>query len=385
MERKAGDWLQVSGLTKEVPQLGGMIIKSAKLQRVANTIQRLAPYKSTVLIQGESGTGKDLVARALHQCGPKTSGPFIIFNCSNLVDSLAESQLFGHVKGAFTDARDDAIGYFRAADGGTLFLDEIGELPPALQPKLLRAVETHEVQPVGSSRAYQVDIRLIVATNRDLSAMMAAGSFRADLYYRLNAAAILVPPLRERLEAIETLVAYFARLCGNEIGKEIRYVSRAAMEILAGYEWPGNLRELRHAIESAVMLAEGDHIDVDQLPDSLKAAPFTTRSNGSLGVQAPSEHATAEPCYNDNDFAIVPNPVRSTNSYSLDEAIKLALVRALRKANGNCHLAAKLLGISRYTVYRMMTRFGLGQVRNYREVGINEPLETRSLLSVTES
>ena len=360
-----------------------MITKSAKLQRVANTIRRLGPYKSTVLIHGESGTGKDLVARALHDCGSKPGGPFIIFNCSNLVDSLAESQLFGHVKGAFTDARDDAIGYFRAADGGTLFLDEVGELPPALQPKLLRAVETHEVQPVGSSRAYQVDLRLIVATNRDLSAMVAEGSFRADLYYRLNAAAILVPPLRDRLEEIETLVAYFAELCGNEIGKQIRYVSRAAMDILASYDWPGNLRELRHAIESAVMLAEGDRLDVDELPDSLKQAQSPRLMDYSLSVKQPPAREAREFSY--NDYTVAPNSAVLPDSYSLNEAIKQALVRALRKANGNCHLAAKLLGISRYTVYRMMTRFGLGQVRSYREVGVEEALEPRSLLTVTES
>src|SRR5216683_1150445 len=178
MERKAGDWLPVSGLTNELPRLGGMITKSAKLQRVAKTIRRLGPYKSTVLIQGESGTGKDLVARALHDCGSKPGGPFIIFNCSNLVDSLAESQLFGHVKGAFTDARDDAIGYFRAADGGTLFLDEVGEMPLNLQAKLLRAVENYEIQPVGSTRSFRVDIRLVAATNRDLLSMVKAGTFR---------------------------------------------------------------------------------------------------------------------------------------------------------------------------------------------------------------
>src|SRR6266851_4536589 len=254
------EWLELGQLLEGAEDVGGMVVQSAQMQKVLKTISRLGPYKATVLIYGESGTGKELVARALHTLGPMPKGPFVTFNCSNLVESLAESQLFGHVRGAFTDAREDSLGYFRSANGGTLFLDEVGELPPALQPKLLRVVETHEVQPVGSSRAYQVDLRLIVATNRDLAAMVAEGSFRADLYYRLNAAAILVPPLRDRLEEIETLVGYFAELCGKEIGKEIRYVSRAAMDIMAGYDWPGNLSALRHAIESAVMLAEGDHI-----------------------------------------------------------------------------------------------------------------------------
>ncbi len=154
-----------------------MLVKSGHMRKVMKTITRLGPYKATVLVHGESGTGKELVARALHTLGPVPKGPFVTFNCSNLVESLAESQLFGHVRGAFTDAREDALGYFRSANGGTLFLDEIGELPLRLQPKLLRAVETHEVQPVGSAQSYKVDIRLIAATNRDLRAMVKAGSF----------------------------------------------------------------------------------------------------------------------------------------------------------------------------------------------------------------
>ena len=172
------------------------------MRRVLKTIARLGPYKATVLIHGESGTGKELVARALHTLGPVPKGPFVTFNCSNLVEHLAESQLFGHVRGAFTDAREDSLGYFRSANAGTLFLDEIGELPLRLQPKLLRAVETHEVQPVGSATSYKVDIRLIAATNRDLRAMVKAGEFRDDLYYRLSATAILIPPLRDRRDAI---------------------------------------------------------------------------------------------------------------------------------------------------------------------------------------
>ena len=186
------------------------------------------------MIHGESGTGKELVARALHTLGPVPKGPFVTFNCSNLVESLAESQLFGHVRGAFTDAREDSLGYFRSANGGTLFLDEIGELPLRLQPKLLRAVETHEVQPVGSAHSYKVDIRLIAATNRDLRAMVKAGEFRDDLYYRLNATAILVPPLRERRDAIEALAVHFIEHYNRLFGKQIRYLSRRAIAAAAG-------------------------------------------------------------------------------------------------------------------------------------------------------
>src|SRR5712671_2870336 len=205
----ACEWLSLEHLAHGSEQVGGMVVQSAQMRKVLKAISRLSPHKATVLIQGESGTGKELVARALHTLGSATGGPFVTFNCSNLVESLAESQLFGHVLGAFTDARENSLGYFRSANGGTLFLDEIGELPLQLQPKLLRAVETHEVQPVGSAQNHKVDIRLIAATNRDLRAMVKTGEFRDDLYYRLSATAILVPPLRERREAIEALAVHF--------------------------------------------------------------------------------------------------------------------------------------------------------------------------------
>ena len=172
----ACDWFSLEQLAHGSERVGGMVVRSAQVRKVLKTISRLSPYKATVLIHGESGTGKELVARALHTLGSAPGGPFVTFNCSNLVETLAESQLFGHVRGAFTDAREDSLGYFRSANGGTLFLDEIGELPLRLQPKLLRAVETHEIQPVGSSRCYSVDIRLVAATNRDLRAMVKAGS-----------------------------------------------------------------------------------------------------------------------------------------------------------------------------------------------------------------
>src|SRR5271166_1868275 len=262
----ACEWLSLEHLALGAERVGGMVVRSARVRKVLKTISRLSPYKATVLIQGESGTGKELVARAWHTLGPAPGGPFVTFNCSNLIESLAESQLFGHVRGAFTDAREDYLGYFRSANGGTLFLDEIGELPLQLQPKLLRAVETHEIQPVGSARSYSVDIRLVAATNRDLRAMVKAGQFRDDLYYRLNAAAILVPPLRERREAIPAFVAHFIEHFNRLFGKDIKYVSRAAMDVLCANQWPGNVRELGHAIESAVLMTETDCIDIDDLP-----------------------------------------------------------------------------------------------------------------------
>src|SRR5271155_1250485 len=262
----ACEWLSLQELAVGSERVGGMVVKSAQMHKVLKTISRFSPYKPTVLIHGESGTGKELVARALHTLSSEPGGPFVTFNCSNLVESLAESQLFGHVRGAFTDAREDSLGYFRSANGGTLFLDEIGELPLRLQPKLLRAVETHEIQPVGSSRSYSVDIRLVAATNRDLKAMVKAGQFRDDLYYRLNAAAILVPPLRERREAIPAFVAHFIEHFNRLFGKDVKRGSRAALDALCANQWLGNVRELGHAIESAVLMTETDCIDVDDLP-----------------------------------------------------------------------------------------------------------------------
>src|SRR5580698_2792830 len=256
------EWIGIERLVEGAERVGGMLIRSVQFKRLFASIIRFAPHKATVLIQGESGTGKELVARSLHSLGAVPNGPFVTFTCSNLVDALAESQLFGHIRGAFTDAREDSLGYFRSANGGTLFLDEIGELPLHLQPKLLRAVETHEVQPVGSAHSYKVDIRLVAATNRDLRAMVKAGAFRDDLYYRLNATAILLPPLRERRDAIEALAVHFTEHYNRLFGKHIRRISRRAIVALQNYDWPGNVREFAHAIEGAAMLSDGDYLDL---------------------------------------------------------------------------------------------------------------------------
>src|ERR1019366_7416581 len=253
-------WVSVAELTDDSEQVAGMLVESEPARKVMASIARIAPYKTAVLVYGESGVGKELISRAIHQQGPFPNGPFVTFNCSNLVESLAEAQLFGHVKGAFTDAREESLGYFRSANGGTLFLDEVGELPLKLQPKLLRAVETHEIQPVGSTHSYKVDIRLIAASNRDLRAMVKAGQFRDDLYYRLNAAAILVAPLRERREAIPAFVAHFIEHFNRLFGKDVKLVSRSALNAMCANQWPGNVRELGYAIESAVLMTESDRI-----------------------------------------------------------------------------------------------------------------------------
>jgi transcriptional regulator with GAF, ATPase, and Fis domain len=357
----ACEWLSLEYLAQGSERIGGMVVRSAQVRKVLKTISRLSPYKATVLIHGESGTGKELVARAWHTLGPAPSGPFVTFNCSNLVESLAESQLFGHVRGAFTDACEDSLGYFRSANGGTLFLDEIGELPLQLQPKLLRAVETHEIQPIGSARSYSVDIRLVAATNRDLRAMVKAGQFRDDLYYRLNAQAILVPPLRERREAIPVFVAHFVEHFNRLFGKDVKFVSRAAMDVVCANEWLGNVRELGHAIESAVLMTDGDRIDVDDLPfHHGNAADEAT----DMSVDAMLPHGALDLAESGGIGAGKDWP------YSLDavvrEASKLALIRALQATQGNCNRAAELLGVSRYTVYRMLNRFGLAEGLAYR-------------------
>src|SRR6202050_3219148 len=260
--------VKVESLIEGADHISGMLVRSAEFRSVLTSIARFAPHKTSVLIQGESGTGKELVARALHNSGSAPNGPFVTFNCSNLIDSLAESQLFGHVKGAFTDAREESLGYFRSANGGTLFFDEIGELPLRLQPKLLRAVETHEVQPVGSAHTHKVDIRLVCATNRDLQSMVKDGSFRADLYYRLNAAAIVIPPLRDRQSAIPAFVGHFIQQHNRVFGTNIRGISQTGLAAICAYSWPGNIRELDHAVESAMLMADGAEIDLCHLPVS---------------------------------------------------------------------------------------------------------------------
>ena len=362
----ACEWISLEHLALGSERVGGMVVRSAQVRKVLKTISRLSPYKATVLINGESGTGKELVARALHTLGPVPGGPFVTFNCSNLVESLAESQLFGHVRGAFTDAREDSLGYFRSANGGTLFLDEIGELPLRLQPKLLRAVETHEIQPVGSSRNYKVDIRLVAATNRDLRAMVKQGTFRDDLFYRLHAAAILVPPLRERREAIPAFVAHFVEHYNRLFGKDVKLVSRAAIEAICAHPWPGNVRELGHAIESAILMTENDRISVEDLPihvsdgtPEMADAPIEDSLDDGAPLMSAVEAPEAGAASAEQKWP-----------YSLDavirEASKLALIRALQATQGNCNRAAELLGVSRYTIYRMLNRFGMAEGRSYR-------------------
>jgi DNA-binding NtrC family response regulator len=356
------EWVSVDRLMQGAEVTASMVMRSTAARRVLKLIARFSGYRATVLIQGESGTGKELVARALHSMGPAPTGPFVTFNCSNLLESLAESQLFGHVRGAFTDAREESLGYFRSATGGTLFLDEIGELPLRLQPKLLRAVETHEVQPVGSARSYRVDIRLVAATNRDLRAMVKEGTFRDDLYYRLHAATIAMPSLRTRTEDIAPLAGHFIAHYNRLFGHHVRYISRRALEVLLKHDWPGNIRELSHAIENAVIMSDDDRIEIGAIPDYLmdcgaELPPAESRHRSAqispLGDDAATdlEAAAREPS------AVAGEPAQWP--LELDEVIKRTLLRSLEETEGNRRRAADLLGISRSTLYRMIARYGL--------------------------
>jgi DNA-binding NtrC family response regulator len=352
----ASEMVSLSHLVHSVDRLGGMVVRSAQVRKVLKSVSQLSPYKATVLISGESGTGKELIARALHTLGPVPNGPFVTLNCSNLVEALAESQLFGHVRGAFTDARDESQGYFRSANGGTLFLDEIGELPLKLQPKLLRSVETHEVQPVGSSHCYKVNLRLVAATNRDLRAMVKAGTFRDDLYFRMSAAAIFIPPLRERREAIPAFIGYFIEQYDRLFSKNVSDISRAAIDLLCAYQWPGNVRELSNAIESAIILSENNRILVSDLPEQIV---------DGTGAELLTSHGETPANGHEPALAAHPAPQIDFGSeplgFLLDDVIKKTLVRSLEETEGNRRRAADLLGVSRSTLYRMLTRYGIAE------------------------
>ena len=252
--------------------LSGMIIgNSSKIREIHDLVRRVAVTDATVLIRGESGTGKELVARALHYFSPRASGNFITANCGAFTESLLESELFGHIRGAFTGAIADKKGLLEAANGGSFFLDEIGEMSLNLQVKFLRVLEEREFKPVGSAESRHTDCRFITATNRDLSASVKAASFREDLFYRLDVIAITLPSLRERKEDIPLLVGHFLNKYGRIMSKEVKSLTGPAMEILTRYDWPGNVRELENTIQRAVALVDGDEIGVEDIPERLAA------------------------------------------------------------------------------------------------------------------
>ena len=295
------------------------------MQPVLRMIDRVGPSDANLLITGEHGSGKELVARRLHRCSERSERALVTINAGGLPDGVLESELFGHVKGAFTDAKEARRGCFELADGGTLFLDEIANMPLQQQAKLLRVLQTGEFHPVGSSRTRRVDVRVLAATNADLSEEVRAGRFREDLLYRLNTIEIEVPPLRERTEDIPALADVFLARGATRYRKSLEGFTAAALEALIRHRWPGNVRELEHAIERAVLMAEGPRVDVSD-----------------LGLRQASGDATA-----------------LLERMSLDEAEAYLIQRALERADGNVSQAAESLGVSRSALYRRLARHGL--------------------------
>ncbi len=313
----------------------GMIGRSAIMQELFDSIRRLAPHVRTCLVTGETGTGKELVARALHRLGARKDRRFIACNCSAIVETLVESELFGHMRGAFTGASDPKPGLFELADGGTLFLDEIGEMPLVMQAKLLRAVESGEVQRVGATEPRKVDVRVIAATNRNLLDEVAAGRFRQDLYYRLNIVEISLPPLRDRPEDIPYLSAAFVKEFATRFKKSLMGISPGAERVLQNFRWPGNVRELRNTLERACMLSESHLLSERELVSAIGAARTASA--------VPVAQATSSPA---------PRPPSP-------EINRDAVQGALQRAGGNKSAAARALGVSRRAFYRRLDSLGI--------------------------
>ncbi|GMU02400.1 sigma-54 dependent transcriptional regulator [Corallococcus caeni] len=308
-----------------------LVGESRAMQPVRRLIERVAPSSAPVLVTGEHGTGKEVVARLLHAASPRADRPFVAVNSGGLSEGVFESELFGHVKGAFTDAKADRIGCFELADGGTLFLDEIGNMLLAQQAKLLRVLQTGELHPVGSSRTRRVDVRVVSATNVDLGKAVVEGRFREDLLYRLNTVEVQLPPLRERREDIPLLAAHFLSAQGQRYGRPHIHLAPGALEALLAYPWPGNVRELEHAVERALLMAVGDRVEAEDL--LLKRVGLA--SGGTKRLE----------------------------EMTLEEVERYLIERALGRHDGNVSEAAKALGLSRSALYRRLQYYGIKGAR----------------------
>jgi len=328
---------QLRQAVEERYSFGQLLGKSASMQRLFNLLERLTGTQSTVLIQGESGTGKELVARALHFNSPRRHHPFVPINCAAVPEGLLESELFGHVRGAFTGAQITRKGLFLEATRGTIFLDEIGEMPVGMQAKLLRVLEQRQIRPVGSDREVEVDVRVLAATNRNLETEVQKGNFREDFFYRLKVMMVRVPPLREHPDDILFLAETFLQRHTDEARVGSRRFTREALRCLETYPWPGNVRELSHVIERGVTLCDGEWIDVED-----------------LGLEEGPRSLTGEGLTNHSDI----DPL-GEGSFNLDEVTQHLLVAALEKTRGHKARAAAMLGVHPRTLTRMMRRYGL--------------------------
>ncbi|MCM8540233.1 MAG: sigma-54 dependent transcriptional regulator [Lentisphaeraceae bacterium] len=303
--------------------------KSKAIKKILSLVEQIAPARSTVLLTGESGTGKEVISNLIHECSDRANGPFVAVHCAALNANLLESELFGHEKGAFTGASGKKIGRFEAANGGTLFLDEIGEIDPSTQVKLLRVLETRSFERVGGSESIETDVRLIAATNRNLKSMVDEGTFREDLYYRLDVLNITLPPLRERHDDIPVLLNHFLEACAEDNNKSIKGFTDEALEKLKNYKWQGNVRELRNVVEKMTVLSRHDILDVDDIPPYiLDTNPFPTQNEEDETLNV-----------SDNETNLI--------------------IRALKESNNNKTAAAKKLGISRRTLHRRISELGL--------------------------
>ena len=329
--------IEIAALRRDAGAPRPIVAVDPAMRRTMEMIDRLAPVDSPALLLGESGTGKELLARALHERGPRRGRSFLALNCSAIPDALLESMLFGHRRGAFTDAREDRRGVFQEADGGTLFLDEIGDMPLPLQSKLLRVLQEKEIQPLGAPAPIRVDVRVVAATHRDLDALIAEGRFRQDLYFRLNVIAVRIPPLRERPGDLEPLVEALLEKHRSRLARASVSLSPEALSLLRMHRWPGNVRELENVLERALVLGRDDVIWPDDLPDELRHPPAATPGAALIagGNGAPR------------------------GDRPLSEVERDHILATLQAAGGNKAAAARILGVDRKTLYRKLEEYGL--------------------------
>ncbi len=325
--------LRLRDAVRETFSFHNMVAKSKAMGKIFEAIRKIADYKTTVLITGESGTGKELIAKAIHYNGSRKDKPMVAINCGGLPENLLESELFGHVKGAFTGATKDKRGLFQEADGGTLFLDEVGELPLSLQVKLLRVLQDEMVRPLGSTGSSKVDVRIIAATATNLAKAVKDGTFRDDLFYRLNVLLIDVPPLRDRKEDIPLLINHFIKKFGKRLNKEVQGVRPEALQALMDYAWPGNVRELENVIERTMVLTERSHLHLSELSDEIQGGGLDSESSWPGTGMSMKE-----------------------NTVALEKAL---IKRALKETDNNRTRTAKLLGISHPTLLSKMKAYGI--------------------------